>query len=233
MKRTILVVEDDVHIRIGLREALLSEGYTVEECGDGRHAVPLARDRSPDLIILDVMLPGRSGFDICRDLRSAGLLTPILMLTAKGQEIDKVVGLELGADDYVTKPFSVRELLARLQALLRRIDRERSPSATPALPPRIAFGAVEVDTAAMRVSQGGTTQDLTARELKVLGLLWSERGRVVSRERFLNEVWGLDYYGTTRTLDQVIVRLRQKLEADPADPRHILTVHGVGYRLEA
>jgi len=231
MKKHILVVEDDPHIRMGLSDALGSEGYEVSECGDGQQVMPIIKQRRPDLILLDVMLPGRNGFDLCRDIRTAKIRTPILMLTAKGQEIDKVVGLELGADDYVTKPFSVRELLARVQALLRRCEPD-APSDKDAIPSEIRFGNVVIHSAALRGNRGTLGFELTPRELKILALLKRESGNAVDRNRILDEVWGTEYYGTTRTLDQVIVKLRQKIEKDPAEPKHLLTVHGVGYRLE-
>src|SRR4051812_27674510 len=175
------------------------------------------------------MLPGKSGYDLCRELRAAKNRVPILMLSAKGQEIDKVVGLELGADDYVTKPFSLRELLARVHALLRRAE----PGAAVAeMPDEIAFGKVRVDCRALRGQRGKQSFELTPRELKVLAILYREIGKAISRETMLNEVWGIDYYGTTRTLDQLIVKLRQKIEETPGEPRYLLTVHGFGYRLE-
>ncbi len=176
------------------------------------------------------MLPHKSGYDLCREIRGAKNRMPILMLSAKGQEIDKVVGLELGADDYVTKPFSLRELLARVHALLRRAE---PPVAAPEAPEEMRFGTVCVDSRALRGKRGKEGFELTPRELKVLALLHRERGKAVSRDAILNEVWGIEYYGTTRTLDQLIVKLRQKIEAVPAEPRHLLTVHGLGYRLEA
>ncbi len=229
MKKHLLVVEDDAHIRLGLCDALRGEGYEVTECRDGAQAGPIIRQRRPDLIVLDVMLPGKSGFDLCRELRAEKNRTPILMLSAKGQEIDKVVGLELGADDYVTKPFSLRELLARVQALLRRA----TPGAVVAdLPDEITFGKVRVDCKALRGTRGKEAFELTPRELKVLAVLDRERGNAVSRETILTEVWGIEYYGTTRTLDQLVVKLRQKIEATPGEPAHLLTVHGLGYRLE-
>ena len=230
MKKHLLVVEDDAHIRLGLVDALRAEGYEVTECGDGSHVLPLFRQHKPDLVILDIMLPGKSGYDLCREIRATKNRTPILMLSAKGQEIDKVVGLELGADDYVTKPFSLRELLARVRALLRRAEPGIEATEAPA---EIAFGKVRVDCKALRGKRGKETFELTPRELRVLALLFREKGNAVSRESILNEVWGIEYYGTTRTLDQLVVKLRQKIEDTPGEPRHLLTVHSLGYRLEA
>jgi two-component system, OmpR family, alkaline phosphatase synthesis response regulator PhoP len=229
MKKRLLVVEDDAHIRLGLCEALRAEGYDVIDCRDGAQAGPLVKQQKPDLVILDIMLPRKSGFDLCREIRAAKNRVPILMLSAKGQEIDKVVGLELGADDYVTKPFSLRELIARVQALLRRAQ---VGGAASDLPMEIAFGKVRIDCKALRGKRGGKAIELTPREMKVLAVLFRERGNAVSREALLNEVWGVDYYGTTRTLDQLIVKLRQKIEDVPSEPRHLLTVHTLGYRLE-
>ena len=229
MKKHIIVVEDDAHIRLGLCDALRAEGYEVSDCRDGSEAGSLIKNARPDLVILDVMLPGKSGFDLCRDIRARKDRVPILMLSAKGQEIDKVVGLELGADDYVTKPFSLRELLARVQALLRRAG---STGKANELPAEIAFGKVRIDGKALRGKRGKEQFELTPRELKVLAVLFRERGNAVSRDALLNEVWGIDYYGTTRTLDQLIVKLRQKIEDVPGEPRHLLTVHTLGYRLD-
>jgi DNA-binding response OmpR family regulator len=229
MKKHIVVVEDDAHIRLGLCDALRAEGYEVTDCRDGMEAGPLIKQLKPDLVVLDVMLPGKSGFDLCREIRAGKDRVPILMLSAKGQEIDKVVGLELGADDYVTKPFSLRELLARVQALLRRAE---PASQTDAVPAEIAFGKVRIDSKALRGKRGKEAFELTPRELKVLGVLFRERGNAVSRDALLNEVWGIEYYGTTRTLDQLIAKLRQKIEEVAGEPRHLLTVHTLGYRLE-
>ena len=229
MKKHLLVVEDDPHIRLGLCEALRGEGYEVSECRDGLQATPLLRQRPPDLLILDIMLPGKSGYDLCREIRASKNRVPILILSAKGQEVDKVVGLELGADDYMTKPFGLRELLARVHALLRRAEPQNHASELPA---EIAFGNVKIDCKALRGFRGTEPLDLTPRELKVLALLFRERGNAVSRDTILNEVWGIDYFGTTRTLDQLVVKLRQKLEANPSTPKHLMTVHGLGYRLE-
>ncbi|MEO8353153.1 MAG: response regulator transcription factor [Chthoniobacteraceae bacterium] len=178
MKKRLLVVEDDAHIRLGLCDALRAEGYDVTDCRDGAQAGPLVKQNKPDLVILDIMLPGKSGFDLCRELRAAKNRVPILMLSAKGQEIDKVVGLELGADDYVTKPFSLRELLARVQALLRRAQ---AGGAASDLPMEIAFGKVRVDCKALRGKRGGKAIELTPREMKVLAVLFRERGNAVSR----------------------------------------------------
>lgn len=229
MKKHILIVEDDPHIRMGVVDAFTSEGYEVSELGNGKQVYQKVRETRPDLILLDIMLPGKSGYDACRELRENKIRTPVIMLTAKGQEIDKVVGLELGADDYVTKPFGVRELLARVQAVLRRA----SPGSDEAvLPEKIDFGDVTIDTAALRGCCGSQSFELTPRELKVLAVLYHDQGNAVSRDQLLNQVWGIDYYGTTRTLDQVIVKLRQKVEADPANPVRLTTVHGLGYRLE-
>jgi DNA-binding response OmpR family regulator len=229
MKKHLLIVEDDAHIRLGLCDALRAEGYEVTDCRDGAQATPLLKQRKPDLVILDIMLPGKSGYDLCREIRAAKNRVPILMLSAKGQEIDKVVGLELGADDYVTKPFSLRELLARVHALLRRA--EPGGGATD-IPAEIAFGRVRVDCKALRGKRGKEPFELTPRELRVLALLFRERGNAVSRDIILNEVWGIDYYGTTRTLDQLVVKLRQKIEDVPGEPKHLLTVHTLGYRLD-
>ena len=229
MKKHIIVVEDDAHILLGLCDALRGEGYEVSDCRDGLEAGALIKQTKPDLVILDIMLPGKSGFDLCREIRAGKDRVPILMLSAKGQEIDKVVGLELGADDYVTKPFGVRELLARVQALLRRAGPTGKANDLPA---EIAFGKVRIDGKALRGKRGKQQFELTPRELKVLAVLFRERGNAVSRDALLNEVWGIEYYGTTRTLDQLIVKLRQKIEDIPGEPKHLLTVHTLGYRLE-
>lgn len=229
MKTKILIVEDDPHILLGLEEVLKSESFEVVSCNRGDGALAAVAKHQPGLIVLDVMLPGLSGYDICRQLRSKKVATPILMLTAKGQEIDKVVGLDLGADDYVTKPFGVRELLARIQALLRR-----GQSAAPGESSDAAFriGEAEIDPKTFQLRRGKTIEELTAKELKLLQVFHGHPGEVLSRDRLLNEVWGYNYYGTTRTLDQVIVQLRKKLGDNGGHPKHLLTVHGVGYKLE-
>jgi DNA-binding response OmpR family regulator len=228
MKTKMLIVEDDPHILLGLEEILKSEGFDVAVCNRGDQAVASVQREAPGLVILDVMLPGTSGYDICRQLRAGGNNVPILMLTAKGQEIDKVVGLDLGADDYVTKPFGVRELLARIHALLRR----SSPSpAGRSLEEPFKIGAAVIDPRTFQITRGKTTGDLTARELKLLQLFHAHPGEVLSRDRLLTEVWGYHYYGTTRTLDQVVVQLRKKLGDSNGESKHIQTVHGVGYKL--
>ena len=229
MKTKILIVEDDAHILLGLQEVLKSEGFEVAVCDRGDQAIEAVATHRPTLIILDVMLPGLSGYDICKQLRAKKVAIPILMLTAKGQEIDKVVGLDLGADDYVTKPFGVRELLARLHALLRRMG--TAPSAETNGQTTFQVGSASIDPKTFQLKRGKAIEELTAKELKLLQLFFGHAGEVLSRDRLLNEVWGYNYYGTTRTLDQVIVQLRKKLGEDADEPKHLLTVHGVGYKL--
>ena len=226
----ILVAEDDHHIRQGLIDILESEGYTVHPAEHGDEALRLWREQDPDPVLLDVMMPGRSGYDVCREIRKSNTHLPIIMLTAKGEEIDKVLGLELGADDYVTKPFGVRELLARIAAVIRR-SRQQPEAEDPELPDRFELGSAVVDRKTFTVQRGRTEHPLTARELKLLELFYLHPGEVLSRDHLLNEAWGIEYYGTTRTLDQHIAQLRKKVEKNPAKPTVILTVHGVGYRL--
>ena len=228
MKTKILIVEDDPHILLGLEEVLKSDGFEVAACHRGDQAVEAVSKYRPGLIVLDVMLPGKSGYDICRELRGKKIATPILMLTAKGQEIDKVVGLDLGADDYVTKPFGVRELLARIHALLRRVAK---PAESDSADTVFQIGSATVDPRTFQLKRGKVVEELTAKELKLLQLFHDRPGEVLSRDRLLNEVWGYNYYGTTRTLDQVIVQLRKKLGDNGSEPKHLLTVHGVGYKL--
>jgi DNA-binding response OmpR family regulator len=229
MKTKILIVEDDPHILLGLEEVLKTEIFDVASCNRGDKALEAVAKHQPALIVLDVMLPGLSGYDICKQLRARKVSTLILMLTAKGQEIDKVVGLDLGADDYMTKPFGVRELLARIHALLRRGGVSSGTSPTEGA---FKIGAAEIDPKTFQLKRGKAIEELTAKELKVLQLFHAHRGEVLSRDRLLNEVWGYNYYGTTRTLDQVIVQLRKKLGDNGGNPKHLVTVHGVGYKLE-
>jgi DNA-binding response OmpR family regulator len=227
----ILVVEDDTHIRTGLMDALESEGYQAVAAADGKQALALAGQHNFDLMLLDIMMPGISGYEVCREIRRKDVRTPIIMVTAKGEEVDKVVGLELGADDYITKPFGVRELLARVAAVLRR-SRARATPVADDLPEELVFGAARIQRRAFTGARGRHTFELTVREIRLVECLARHPGEVLSREQLLNEVWGVEYYGTTRTLDQHIAQLRKKVEADPAEPRHILTVHGVGYRYQ-
>jgi DNA-binding response OmpR family regulator len=229
MNTKVLIVEDDPHILLGLEEVLKSDGFEVAVCSRGDQAIDAVRKQRPALIVLDIMLPGLSGYDICKQLRAKKVETPILMLTAKGQELDKVVGLDLGADDYVTKPFGVRELLARIHALLRRTTVAPSSWASAQAPFQI--GAATIDPKTFQLKRGKAVEELTAKELKLLQLFAAHPGEVFSRDRLLNEVWGYNYYGTTRTLDQVIVQLRKKLGDNGDEPTHLLTVHGVGYKL--
>ncbi len=228
-KAKILVVEDDRPILMGLVDLLRGEGYEVAAAEDGKQALRAYERERPTLVLLDIMIPEKSGYDVCREIRAKDTRTPILMLTAKGQEVDKVVGLELGADDYVVKPFGVKELLARIRALLRRNRRETlSKDSSP-----IVFGRVRVDPKTYEGLRGSKAFDLSGRELDLLRFLFDHDGEVVSRFDLLDAVWGIKYEGTTRTLDQHIAKLRRKVEDDPASPRHILTVHGVGYRFRS
>jgi len=230
MKTKILVVEDDPHISLGLVEVLKSEGFEVATCARGDQAVEAFNTSRPTLVVLDVMLPGLNGYDVCKQLRAKKVSTPILMLTAKGQEIDKVVGLDLGADDYVTKPFGVRELLARIHALLRRGTNGATVAVSDA---PFKIGSTAINPKTFQLQRGKTNEELTAKEVKLLQFFHAHTGEVLSRDRLLNEVWGYNYFGTTRTLDQVIVQLRKKLGDNGDEPKHLLTVHGVGYKLVA
>lgn len=226
----ILVAEDEPHIREGLIDILEGEGYRVMAAGDGLAALQLSEEGRFDLALLDIMMPGRNGYDVCRELRRRQPDLAIIMLTAKGEEIDKVVGLELGADDYITKPFGLHELRARIAAVLRRTNHHRQP-VTAELPNRFTLGAAVIDRKNYRLEKSGQEIGLTPRELKLLETFFSRPDQVLSRNDLLNAAWGIDYFGTTRTLDQHIAQLRKKLEIDPAEPKIILTVHGVGYRL--
>lgn len=224
MSRRILLVEDEAALRLGLSDRLRSEGYQVTAAGDGDQGFDRARSEPFDLVILDVMLPGRSGFDVCRDLRREGVEVPILMLTARGETLDKVLGLKLGADDYLVKPFETMELLARVEALLRRSHPDTEGGS-------FAFGDVRVDFRRMEVTRGGEPVELSALEFRLLRFLVDHRGEVLSRERLLDEVWGYDADVYSRTVDQHVATLRKKLEENPRRPRHLLTVHGAGYKM--
>jgi DNA-binding response OmpR family regulator len=221
---TILVVEDDPAILRGLTDNLRFEDYEVLTATDGETGYKLQRENNPDLIVLDVMLPRMSGLEVCRKLRSDGVQTPILMLTARSEEADRVLGLDLGADDYLTKPFSVRELMARIRALLRRAQ----PPAS--LPDELRFGDVEVDFRRYAARRNGAPVEMTRKEFAVLRLLAARAGEVVTRDELLNQVWGYESYPASRTVDNHVAGLRAKLERDAARPDHIRTVHGVGYK---
>lgn len=220
----ILVIEDDPAILRGLADNLGCEAHEVLTAADGEHGYSLARTDKPDLIVLDLMLPRMSGYELCRKLRAEGVMTPIVMLTARGDEADRVVGLDLGADDYITKPFSVRELLARIRAVLRRAQ------AQSALPAELRFGNVTVDFRRYEARKDGRPVELTRKEFGLLRLLAARSGEAVTRDDLLNEVWGYDASPTTRTVDNHVASLRAKLEDNAADPRHLFTVHGVGYK---
>ena len=220
----ILIVEDDRDIALGLEEDLTRHGHQVETAGDGEEAVRRGRERSYDLILLDLMLPRKDGFEVCRELRRSGLKTPIIILTAKTHEAEKILGLELGADDYVTKPFSPRELRARIQAVLRRTTDESLGV--------YRFGDCEVDFDRGEVRREGTPVKTSALEFRLLTALVRHRGRVLSREQLIDAAWGTETVVTDRVVDTHILNLRKKIEPVPARPRHILSLRGLGYRFE-
>jgi DNA-binding response OmpR family regulator len=220
---SVLIVEDDPAILRGLSDNLRFEGYDVLTASEGDTGYRLALEKKPDMLILDLMLPKMSGFEICRKLREMGFSNPILMLTARGEETDRVLGFDLGADDYVTKPFSIRELLARVRARLRR-------PAEKAVADVLCFDDVMVDFRRYEATKAGAPLEMTRKEFGVLRLLSSKAGAVVTRDDLLNEVWGYEHYPTTRTVDNHVALLRAKLETNAAEPRHLVTVHGVGYK---
>jgi DNA-binding response OmpR family regulator len=223
----ILIVEDEPKMVAGLRDNFEYEGFDVITAHDGMEGLERALATSPDLIVLDVMMPKMSGLDVCRKLKMKRPSIPIIMLTARGQEVDKVVGLELGADDYVTKPFSIRELLARVKAVLRRSH------TLPQDQDRYTFGDIEVDMHTCRVTKDGKELEFTSKEYELLKYFLCNPGQNLSRERLLDEVWGYEVNTNTRTVDAHLVRLRQKLERIPEQPRFFLTVHGTGYKFAA
>lgn len=228
---TVFIVEDDTSIRFGLEEILRAEGYSAISCGDGAVALEGIGEALPDLVILDVMLPGKSGYEIAGELRKTGCRIPILMLTAKGQEMDKVAGLNSGADDYVTKPFGISELLARVNALLRRSCDWGGEEALSIESGMISLGRAEIDLENYSVSLDGEKVALTPRERELIVFLLQHRGQVLSRDRILEAVWGVKYFGTTRTLDQCVAQVRKKIGDHGRTAEHLLTVHGVGYKL--
>ena len=225
MKR-ILVIEDEPQMLLGLRDNLELEGYEVQTASDGDEGLARAASFTPDLVILDVMLPKKNGFDVCRELRARSSATPIVMLTARSAETDKVLGLELGADDYVTKPFSITELLARVRAVLRRT----TVGAAKPSSDLVKIGDIEVDFKLHQARRGKTRIEFTAREFDLLRYFVQHTGQVVTREQILNEVWGYEEFPTTRTIDNFVAKLRQKIERAPHAPEHILTIHGSGYK---
>lgn len=227
--KRVLVVEDDPSIAIGLRINLESEGYEVHVAEDGEAGLELARTIAPDLVLLDLMLPKKNGLEVLHDLRNEGSATPVIILSAKSGEMDKVAGLELGAEDYVAKPFSLAELLARVRVALRR---GTTAAAVSERRKGIVFGDVEIDVEARNVKRAGDLVEMTAREFDVLICLINEKGKVLSRDDIFRRVWGPNHHGTARTVDNFIQQLRAKLEVDPQEPSHILTVRGVGYRFD-
>ncbi|MBI3262260.1 MAG: response regulator transcription factor [Acidobacteria bacterium] len=223
MKR-ILVIEDEPQMRLGLRDNLELEGYEVMTAADGEDGLTKAFSFRPDLIVLDIMLPHRNGFDVCRELRRRSVGTPVIMLTARSQESDKVLGFEVGADDYVTKPFSLTELLARVKAVLRRTGRQ-GPEAN-----HVTIGDLDIDFRTHQARRGSRRVEFTSREVELLRYLVAHTGQVVTREQILNDVWGYDESPTTRTIDNFVAKLRQKVEPRPHEPQYILTIHGSGYK---
>ncbi len=228
MSARILVVEDEAPVRRGLVDLLAAQGHVVLAAETGPEGLVKAREGRPDLVILDVMLPGQDGFSVLRELRAAGFDVPVLMLTARGAELDKVTGFALGVDDYVTKPFSMLELLGRVAALLRRGGGKLAPAAGPAA---LTLGEVAIDLRRLEARRDGRTLELPARAIELLAALARADGAPVSRDQLLDEVWGADHAANPRTVDNLVVRLRQAIEPDPAAPVHLVTVHGKGYRL--
>lgn len=224
--RKILIVEDEMNMLNGLKDNLEFEGYETDTASDGQIGLDKILNNVHDLILLDVMLPHISGFDICKKARAGGIETPIILLTARGEEIDKVLGLELGADDYITKPFSIRELLARIKAILRR-----NPSSSQATNQEQTIGRLQVNFTTFEASEEGKSVKLSHKEFEVLHYLFDNRMKVIPRDELINKVWGIDGGITTRTVDNFILRIRQKIEANPNNPHIILTVHGVGYKM--
>lgn len=221
----ILIIEDEPAMQMGLKDNLELEGYQVDLASDGHDGLRRISEQAHDLILLDVMLPKLSGFDVCKQARASGIQTPIILLTARGEEIDKVLGLELGADDYITKPFSVRELLARVKAMLRR-QQVTTPTANG-----VTIGRMNIDFTAFTAFEEGSPVKLSHKEFEILQFLHKNQNKTVSRHQLLEAVWGYDEQITTRTVDNFIARLRQKTEANPNQPKVILTVHGTGYKM--
>lgn len=221
----ILIVEDEANMRLGLVDNLEFEGYQVDSAADGEEGLNKILNNKYHLIILDVMMPKMSGFDVCKTARKKGIETPVILLTAKGEEIDKVLGLELGADDYITKPFGLRELLARVKAILRRVDISEEKNNN------IKIGRLEISFETYNAFENGNQIHMSHKEFEILNYLWKNKNKTVSRDSLLNDIWGYEESPTTRTVDNFILKLRQKIEQDANNPKIILTVHGIGYKL--
>ncbi len=231
--KKILIVEDDAAIVLGLEDAIQSEGYETRIARTGQEGLRTIFDWKPDLIVLDIMLPGMSGFEICKRIRDKQVMTPVIMLTSKNEETDKVLGLELGADDYVTKPFSLRELLARIKAHLRREEASTPKNDETAIPEdKFTFGDVVVDFKRHEVYKNGVLQDMTHKEFQLLEYFLKHPGEVLTRDRLLEKIWGYDVYPTTRTVDNHVLRLRKHIEPNPENPVYIKTIRGAGYLFE-
>jgi DNA-binding response OmpR family regulator len=223
--KKILIVEDEESMQLGLGNNLKYDGYEVDFASDGEEGIKKIQENIYNLIILDIMLPKLSGFDVCKKVRSEGIKTPIIMLTAKNEEIDKVLGLEIGADDYITKPFSLREFLARVKAALRRGDVVNGEL--------LKIGKIDVDFNSYNATENGNSVNLSSKEFDILHYLWDHKNKTVSRDDLLTNIWGNDVFTTTRTIDNFILKLRQKIEDNPNDPKKIITIHGIGYKLLA
>lgn len=223
--KKILIVEDEEAMQLGLGNNLKYDGYEVEFASDGDEGLKKIRENKYNLILLDVMLPKLSGFDVCKTVRSEGIKTPIIMLTAKNEEIDKVLGLEIGADDYITKPFSLREFLARVRAVLRRGDNDSAD--------QIKIGRINVDFNSYNATENDQSVNLSSKEFDILHYLWKNKNKTVSRDELLSNIWGDDVFTTSRTIDNFILKLRQKIEDNPNKPKKIITIHGIGYKLLA
>jgi DNA-binding response OmpR family regulator len=225
----VLVAEDDAHTRNGLKEILQSEGYRVVLASNGKEALSLFERESPDIVCLDVMMPGMDGYEVCRRIRGHDPTVPILFISAKSEEIDKVLGLELGGDDFIVKPFGVKEVIARIRAVTRRFLAARGDLDEP---PSFRMGDLEVFPAELRARRGRRVIDLSLRDVKILQLLHAKKGKVLDRNAIFSHCWGIDYFPSSRTLDQQISQLRKRIEADPRNPQIIRTVHGMGYRYD-
>jgi len=225
----VLIAEDDPHTRAGLEEILEAEGYEVLAAQDGKDALRLFAKESPDFVCLDIMMPGTSGYDVCREIRRSNPDVPVIFISAKSEEIDTVIGLELGADDFIVKPFGVKEVVARIRAVTRR---RFAAMTSAAVPSSFRLGDLDVFPSELRARRGGAVIELSLRDMKILTLLHERKGVVISRDTFFNKCWGLDHLPNSRTLDQHIAQLRKRIEIDAKNPAIVRTVHGVGYRYD-